>query len=668
MNRSVIRSTLFFSLFMLFGLQLLADLIETVYTFALCSIALVPEIGFVLILLSPLLLLIFGDGRFEKNLMYWAGIIILCRIMTPIAGSGIRLEFAAAGTGMFLLFFPAWLWRAGRQKPHETAWAAGMGLAVALLLSIFFRAAGSGLDISTHGVGRLIGWGLCAAAGWLILSLRGELADNPSPETGRDKTVASKPEIFAAGIGITGVLALAYFGFMAPNVISRWADLDHTAVTAVLALALAGYTAILTTNKGVNFVFRRDTALILNGLFVLSLTAALFNCQVALPDDPGAYPVFAPSETFLAAFLLVVSLLSFPVILLNFTAYVQTIGTAKCSFRWWAGSFLAGTALLLLLVCGHIFTIVYDYVPVAGPYFRNRFWLVYLVAALSASLPAVYAGRRPLFPLRIPGGKLRFAWVGLAGLLAAGAICGTRLTAAHPVPPGEDARRLAVLTYNIQQGYTEDAQRGCRDQLAVIRDSGADVIGLQETDTNRITQGNNDVIRYYADRLNMYSYYGPSPVAGTFGVALLSRYPIQNPRTAFLYSYSDGMHESEQTAAIVAEITVGGRLFTVIVTHLGNGGPAAQQEAILKCAGSAERVILMGDFNSSPGEAAYQMAVGFLEDSWLLAGGGKSDGREIKNSHRIDHIFVSPGTGVESSRYLIGPQSDHPALLTRIAW
>ena len=37
---------------------------------------------------------------------------------------------------------------------------------------------------------------------------------------------------------------------------------------------------------------------------------------------------------------------------------------------------------LLLMVFFHVFTTVYDYVPVIGPLFRDRFWFVYLLAGL----------------------------------------------------------------------------------------------------------------------------------------------------------------------------------------------------------------------------------------------------------------------------------------------
>jgi len=81
--------------------------------------------------------------------------------------------------------------------------------------------------------------------------------------------------------------------------------------------------------------------------------------------------------------------------------------------------------------------------------------------------------------------------------------------------------------------------------------------------------GNADLVAYFADRMDMYSYYGPSPVVGTFGDCLLSRFPIENARTFYLFS------KGEQVAVVEADIRVGDKTFRIYVTHLGNGGQQA---------------------------------------------------------------------------------------------
>jgi endonuclease/exonuclease/phosphatase family metal-dependent hydrolase len=110
------------------------------------------------------------------------------------------------------------------------------------------------------------------------------------------------------------------------------------------------------------------------------------------------------------------------------------------------------------------------------------------------------------------------------------------------------------------------------------------------------------------------------------------------------------------------------KTFTVVVAHIGNRGFAIQQQAVIESVRGRENVIAMGDFNSRPGEDAYTLATETLDDSWILASGGNVQDREVENRGRIDHIFVSRGTTVKDSRFLVGPQSDHPALMTEISW
>ena len=218
---------------------------------------------------------------------------------------------------------------------------------------------------------------------------------------------------------------------------------------------------------------------------------------------------------------------------------------------------------------------------------------------------------------------------------------------------------LRVCTYNIQQGYDAQGQLNVDGQLALLRRIDADVIGLQESDTNRAAGGNADVVRYLADRLGMYSYYGPKTVPGTFGIALLSKYPIEGARTFYMCSVC------EQTATIEARIQIGETTYNVYVTHLGNDGPIVQQEAVLEELAS-EHVILMGDFNFRPDTAQYRMTTEVLDDAWALRWPQGTDDEGRQFPRRIDHVFVSPGTDVVAARYYTEPESDHPALVVEI--
>lgn len=64
------------------------------------------------------------------------------------------------------------------------------------------------------------------------------------------------------------------------------------------------------------------------------------------------------------------------------------------------------------------------------------------------------------------------------------------------------------MTYNVHQGLSLEGRNNFARVLETIRASGANIIGLQESDTSKITSANSDIVQYLATELGMYSYYG----------------------------------------------------------------------------------------------------------------------------------------------------------------
>jgi endonuclease/exonuclease/phosphatase family metal-dependent hydrolase len=456
---------------------------------------------------------------------------------------------------------------------------------------------------------------------------------------------------------MAAVIVLLYFAFTSPTVIARWTGASYPLVLIVLLLALGGFVWALSSWPVLIDRLTGVTLLIWNALFVLCLTLTILAHQVRFPLAPDGYPFASAPPTF--CMLLVVSMLLLaPIVLVDFTLLAREIIAAKPSVRLLGGSFTLGALFILLMVFAQVFTTVYDYIPVVGPFFRDKFWLVFLADGAVLALS--------MLPVR----KNRSGWAGAmssslpaacAAIIALGAAAGAWLTASRPPTSVQPAATLRVLTYNIQQGYNRDGQADIEGQLALMRQVDADIIGLQECDTTRVATGNIDVVRTFADRLNMYSYYGPNTTVGTFGIALLSKVPIQNPRTFYLYSLG------EQTAAIEAQITTHGKTFNVYVTHLGNDGPIVQQEQVLQLVQGKQNVLLMGDFNFRPDTEQYRLTTtGMLGDAWLLARSQIAPSQPDELERRIDYLYVSPGIVIIEAQYLTGPQSDHPALVANI--
>jgi endonuclease/exonuclease/phosphatase family metal-dependent hydrolase len=369
--------------------------------------------------------------------------------------------------------------------------------------------------------------------------------------------------------------------------------------------------------------------------------------------SPDAYPISEPEITWIYLIPLYLTLLSFPILFIDFILLLKALAESSPTPRALAGSFTISSFYLLFLIFAQIFTTVYDYIPVVGPFFRDKFWLAHFFPA--AVLLLAVLGIKAKVWARIERAEMNLRW--FAGIACFGliSIVGAYISLPRPMEAPLDLDTFTVLTYNIQQGYSEEGMWNFDGQLALVQRVDPDIIGLQESDTNRIAGGNKDVVGYFANKLDMHQYYGPSPVTGTFGIALLSKYPIQAPKTYFVYSVG------EQVAVIEAQITINEKTYNVYVNHLGNGGPIIQQEQFLEIVSGKRNIIAIGDYNFRPKTDQYRITMEALEDAFDLSPVMRVED-EFDTEDRIDHIFVSPEIQIEKATYIISNASDHPAM------
>jgi endonuclease/exonuclease/phosphatase family metal-dependent hydrolase len=642
---------LFFGFIFLFFFQLSADFIEAIYTFGLLGTNIPPEIISVVLFFTPLILLIF-PRRLPHNVILalaaGAGLARALAVSLPPAG---KMLASGVGTGCLLVLLPAILAHLQQADEDAAAQEMGLGLALALGASVLLRARGAGSDFSLlhPWLSWLLALGMLAVLPFLARGGGFNVKTMPRRIGG---LAASFGSTAALSIGLMSALLMLYFSFTSPVVLSRWTEMDYRLILLGLAVATGVYLAAL-LNQRLTFL-SRAVLLTWNALFVGMGVLAILLSQVSFPAAGAAFPIDQPSASLWRHIPLWVMIVLSPVILLDAMLLVRELAARKPSPRALAGGFSLASLVFLLFVFAQVFTTVYDYIPVVGPWFRDRFWLVFLLAGLAMALPLLLW--RGKFPREFPA-VLR-AWVlplAVTPLLAA--VLWAAATAPKPALPAQPAG-LRVLTYNLQQGYSADGQRSYQEQLELVRELSPDVIGLQESDTARFAGGNADLVRTFTEGLGMYSYYGPRSVTGTFGIALLSRYPIRNPQTFFMYSLG------EQTAAILAQIEANGATYNILVTHLGNSGPIIQQQQVLQRLQGLTHVIAMGDFNFDLASPQYALTRQTLDDAWELAGSPTTQGLNI--DHLIDHIFVSPGTAVLSAQYIVSPLSDHPGLLVEI--
>jgi len=664
LNRHFPLGVFVYALLFLFFIQLLTDLVESTYAFGLLTTSIPFEAASIFLLFTPLLLWIFPGLASKRSTLFitiTGELVLLCRPVSAMFETRGKLIFSGLGSGFFLLFFVALLWKLGKKTSLQSGYRMGIGLALAVLISILLRSVYSGNDASDYGALRLIPW-LLALGGALVLPAFSASLDDD--ENQKNTLVHNSPwRVSCQSLGIACVFILLYFAFSAPTVIARWTNFSYPLITLLLVISISLFLAAWLLKP--NFWEKLASIYIFmwNLLFVAAASFTLWSFQMHFPATPQGYPMFEMPANPLVKFAVAAMLLLSPVLFIDFSRMVKGLVDQNLSLRNLARSFSLVALFLMFMILMQIFTTVYDYIPVVGPWFRNQFWATFLVPGLLL-LVALLVTHQDIFK---PGSdaaiQKRPLVLGLGLCVALAAGLAVVLTGPHPSNPvASGSHPLRILTYNIQQGYSQTGIKNFDVQLELIRKANPDIIGLEESDNARISGGNSDVVRYFAERLNDYSYYGPKTTVGTFGVAILSRYPIEKPRTFFMYS------TGEQTAAIEAQINAGGKTFNVLVTHLGNGGPLVQQTEVLAEVDRLNpnsNVILMGDLNFTPSDPPYQPTLHRLEDAWKSAAvQNLPPGLDVGN--RIDHIFLSPGTPVlEADFYAPGP-SDHPMLVVEV--
>ena len=417
-----------FSIVLLFFLQVLSDFIQSIYALELLVVALTIRLTAVLVLLTPLILLFVRRPPSRPWIVGLASVAMLGRLLEPMLDPRGRLVLCAISVGAFMLLFPILV--ASRPPGSIAGWRLASGLLIAVMTSIFFRTAGSGLDISEVGIYQIIAWALGVLAVRLILSWKAgnetdrELespAPPPIPNNGaeaasyderreqslraleigpkaappaalgvppRSDTVKapSTARVLGLCIGLVSVIILIYFAFANPMVIARWTGYSFLAILSVLVAALLGF-ALSFSSRWMPRVLSRPTILIWNGLFVLMLVLTILPHQVRFPASPEGYPldVSAPSPAGMIPLLLM--LLLSPVIFVDFMLYARELSAQGASVRQLGGGFALAALFLLVMIFLHVFTTIYDYAAPIGPLFRDRFWLVYLIAGLALALP-----------------------------------------------------------------------------------------------------------------------------------------------------------------------------------------------------------------------------------------------------------------------------------------
>ncbi len=170
---------------------------------------------------------------------------------------------------------------------------------------------------------------------------------------------------------------------------------------------------------------------------------------------------------------------------------------------------------------------------------------------------------------------------------------------------------LELLTYNIQHGVGTDGKLDLDRVARVIEQSGAEIIGLNEVDFALKRSGFKNQVSYLAKVLNMNYAFGASvkSITGSYGNAILSKYPIKNVENYILPSLDED--NSETRSLLMAEIEIKNKKqksYHIMSTHLSLDKKERSEQIkwidnfVSNYTGP---YILMGDFNTGVEEVIY---------------------------------------------------------------
>ena len=596
----------------LFFLETARELIGAVYSLNLATLSLNSSVIAIFAFFSPFAYLVGLSRLNTRKLLVTSGIIlavsrVIMGVNPPLT---VYVLCAVVAVIAFGIFLPALLVHHTHSLHVVCAATIGAGA------DLVFRALGDTFDVTVYGISAqklaalviVIPLAVCFVVGLLLWYTTGEQKRTVNPQSVR--------AFLGAGTGSMGFLFFTLLGY--PNNVARWVEGSYMLAAVLCGAALGGFVLLLHTSakKWVT----SNTGVIAGSIILL---AALTSCVY----------VFIPMITVL---LCGIALFFLPIHFYTAVSYLMRPGVTVKQM----GAFLSTAAVtLVIFVLLSAFSLNYAYVP-GMTILRNQIGTILIAAGIITLLGILYRSS-------IPASTCKSILTAILGVvIIAGTWSGAAIYQTHPSPEDEN---LVVMTYNIQQGFNTEGKINPWEILEPIKRVNPDICALQESDTNRITSTNVDIVQWLAHKLGMYVYFGPETRQQTYGVALLSRFPLSNMETFSLTSIG------EQVVLVRADIQWKGQTVSIYVTHLGETevDRTTQTLEILEILSEdSNRKVLLGDFNSLPESEQMKAYTRVLDDAWTSAGNMLTDplgytSNSLEPHQRIDYILVSPEFAVK---------------------
>jgi endonuclease/exonuclease/phosphatase family metal-dependent hydrolase len=287
--------------------------------------------------------------------------------------------------------------------------------------------------------------------------------------------------------------------------------------------------------------------------------------------------------------------------------------------------------------------------------------ILLVVFAIAASLARPLATMETV-PAGIPALAAMAVVLPLVGLLGAGTL---------PEPPAEGPVRY--MAYNLHQSFGTGGEMDVDAIAAVIEESGATVVGLQEVARGGLLNANTDLMYLLGERLGWEHVTFHGTTDPVWGNGILSRYPLGEMERRLLPRV--GTPYQRGYLATPVATPEGEVLF--ISTHLQHINDSVAHEedpeadlypvhheqlaVIIEEWDGRQPAVLVGDLNARPGwrQVTELLDAGWV-DAWAEAGIGDGfTANAADPQYRIDYVFHTTDMRTISVEVIESQASDH---------